>query len=161
MATETQYNFFKAVYDEENKRYTRLGNRATLYFSIISFFLGTIIFKFNDLKPFLALFHVPMALYLVIGLLFGLSLIFTVFGIIVRRYEGICDLTDIIRNMGVLAPTDADFLDDRIIDLAVATKRNKAQNGRVALLLRCSAYPILGAVCVQFLVFIVALAGRM
>ena len=52
MAYKDQCDFFKAVYDDEIARLTRLTGRATLYFTIISFFLGAIVFKFNDLRSY-------------------------------------------------------------------------------------------------------------
>ncbi len=158
MATEIQYNVFRSLYVEEAERYTNLASRAQIYFSIISLYLGAIAFKFEDVEKFIKEFKVPAPLFLSLGGVLVLSLLATIASVAIRNYEGASDPLEIINEFGDVAPSDADFLDDRLVDLAVATNRNSIQNNRTAMLLQMSvALLFLGAVlhlcvfCVAFL----------
>jgi hypothetical protein len=157
MATEIQYRVFKEIYDDESERYSDLGTRSNLYLTLITFYLGVILLKFDDVSKFINLFRVSMVLFLSIGALLVLALLFTALALGIREYEGICDPEEVIQNFGKDRPSDEDFLDDRIVDLAVATNRNSKQNDRVAALLQWAARLIALAVLLQVLVFSIAL----
>src|SRR4029077_4316438 len=77
VTTELQYNVFKAVYDEETSRYASLANRAQLYFSIISLYLGAIAFKFEDVQKFMAAFGIPSWMFIASGCVLLLALLST------------------------------------------------------------------------------------
>ena len=160
MATEIQYEVFKAVYDEEAERYSTLEARARLYFSIISLYLGAIAFKAKDMEEFASSFHIPIWWFLLSGAVLVLSLLATIAAIQIRTYEGICDLKAVIRNFGDTPPTDDDFLDDRIVDLAVATNKNSKQNDRTARFLSAAAILLLVSVALHLVIFIAAVASR-
>jgi len=53
----------------------------------------------------------------------------------IRNYEGVCDPVEVIDGFGDTPPSDSDFLDDRIAELAVATNLNFQQNNLTANLL--------------------------
>lgn len=161
MATEIQYKVFKELYDEEEERYNALGTRSNLYLTIITFYLGIIVFKSDDLFKFVNTFQIPVGLFLGIGISLAVSLLLTALALGIHNYEGVCDPEEIIANFGNSPPSDDDFLDDRIIDLAVATNRNSRQNNRVATTLQWAAYSILVAVILQLVVFAFAVShGR-
>src|SRR5687767_8307242 len=128
MATQHQYEFFKLLYQEEADRYADLESRAKLYFTVISFYLGAIVLKFDDLQAFLTLTGVPVAVILAIAALMVVALVFCVMGIQIRNYEGIADASDVIDSFSAVSPTDHDFFDARIADFAVATARNSEEN---------------------------------
>jgi hypothetical protein len=153
VATEIQYNSFKSLYDEEAARYTSLTTKAQLYFSIIAAYLGAIAFKFEDVENFSKAWGVPDSLFLVTGALLVLALLAVVVGISVREYEGVYDPEVVISNFGAQPPTDEEFLDDRIVDLAVATKRNSVQNERTANWLKAAIILIFVAICFHFVIF--------
>jgi hypothetical protein len=132
MATESQYEFFRLLYQEEDTRYEQLGTRAQVYMGIVTFFLGIIGFKVTDIKQVAVQFSIPEFLLSLCGTTFLVALLLCVVAIRIRAYEGIADPEEIIDNFGDFAPTDADFFDDRIIDLAVATNLNFDQNERTA-----------------------------
>lgn len=134
MATEIQYQIYKAVYDEEAARYSALENRSKLYLTIITFYLGAITFKINDVLEFVSKFNVRKWLYLASGFILVVALLLTVLATRIRKYEGICDLEEVYQsNEG---ETDEDFLENRLTDLAVATNRNSDENNKVATLLQ-------------------------
>ena len=157
MASEIQYEVFKDIYDEESERYSQLGTRSNLYLTIITFYLGVILLKIDDILKFVVVFQVPVLLILLLGVLFVVALTFTVLALGIREYEGICDPKKVIASFGPAPPSDEDFLDKRIVDLAVATNRNSAQNNRVATLLQWSARVIFVAVLLQLVIFCFAI----
>lgn len=132
MATERQYDVFKSLYDEEADRYTKLAGRAQLYLSIITLYVAAFAFKFEDIKKFIDPYGVSKYLAISVAIVLLLALLATLMAIQIRSYEGIADPEEIIKGYKDKEPTDSDFLDERIADLAVATNRNSEINNRVA-----------------------------
>jgi hypothetical protein len=156
MATQAQYDVFVYVYEEENKRYESLQDRAKLYLSIASIYLGAIAFKADDVLKVVAQFHIPMWLWLATGGILVVAVVLITSAVRIRTYEGICDLEELIANFGPEPPADEDFFDDRLVDLAVATNRNSASNDRAARLLGWAAAAMILAFSLQLTFFIFA-----
>jgi hypothetical protein len=159
MATESQYEFFRLLYQEETDRYNELEQRARLYFTVISFYLGAIAFKFADLAPFLKAAHVPIGATMFVAACMIVSLTFCVLGVQIRTYEGIAESKDVVNSMGETPPSDADFFDARVADFVVATQRNSTQNDRVATYLSISAVSLALAMIGQVVILVFVLAG--
>jgi hypothetical protein len=157
MATEIQYQVFRAEYDEESQRASGLESRAKLYLTVITAYLGVIGFKIDDLLKFLDKFHVPVTLYLVMAVVLVVALLCTVWAMGIRTYEGVFDPKKEIESFSQQRPTDSDFLDKRLADLAVATNRNSRQNGKVANALQGAGVLIFLAILLQMAVFVVAI----
>ncbi len=145
MATQVQFQVFKGVYDEENHRYTLLAARAQLYFTLISLYLGAFAFKLKDVGEFASTFKIPLWAFTIAGALVAAALLGTVLAIRIRKYEVPCDLKRIIDEFGDSAPTDETFLDDRLVDYAVATERNVETNNKVAGCLAVSSWLLFAA----------------
>jgi hypothetical protein len=96
-------------------------------------------------------------LFLLSGTLLVAALLLTALAITVRDYEGICDPENVVTDFGESPPSDQEFLDDRIVDLAVATNRNHRQNNRVAALLKWAARVICCAVALQTVLLFIAI----
>jgi len=135
LATHEQYEFFKLLYEEEGERYGQLEARAKLYLGVITIFLATLLFKAGEVKASVTEIRIPWALVLIEAALLAASLMFTVFGSLIRTYEGLADPEEIIKKFSALPPKDEDFLDDRIVDFAVATNRDSKVNDRTAMFL--------------------------
>jgi hypothetical protein len=157
MATEIQYRVFKEVYDEESERYSNLGTRSNLYLTLITFYLGVIFLKVEDILKFANTFRVSIILFLTIGVLLVGALLLTTLALGIRDYEGVCDPEKVIQGFRASPPSDEDFLDARIVDLAVATNRNSRQNNKVARLLQWAARIIFCTVLLQAAVFLTAI----
>jgi hypothetical protein len=157
MATEIQYKVFRASYDEENTRYSHLENRAKLYLTIITFYLGAVAFKITDIASFASQFRIPITLYLVMALLLLVALLLTILATRIRTYEGVNDLENIVKSLGAVGPTDEEFLDSCLIDLAVATNRNARINNKVASVLQWASYLLFLAVVCQLTIFLWAM----
>jgi hypothetical protein len=59
MATQAQYGVFLYLYEDENKRYEHLQDRAKLYLSTASIYLGAIAFKVDDVLRLVTSFASP------------------------------------------------------------------------------------------------------
>jgi hypothetical protein len=157
MSTETQYKVFKELYEEEGKRYSELDGKAKLYITIITFYLGAIAFKFKDVMELTSSVTYTRWLYLAIGSVLIAALLCTVIAMRIRTFEGICNPEEVIQRFGPTPPSDDDFRDDRITDLAVATNRNSSQNDAIARTLSLASLFILFAGIIQFILFTLAL----
>jgi hypothetical protein len=157
VATELQYGIFKSLYDEEAERYSELEGRAKIYFSVLSLYLGFLAFKIDDVRKFSDNFHVPIWLFLAGGFILVVSLLVTVLAIRIMTYEGLFDPEEVLEDSESWPAKDADFLDDRIVDLAIATNRNSNQNNRTANVLSVSALLLFVGVVFHLVVFAVAL----
>jgi hypothetical protein len=132
VATKTQFEIFKSVYDEENTRLSELVTRAKVYLSVETFILGALFFKFDSvLKITSGVTILPTLFILSVAFFLG-ALLLTIASLRILRYEGICYPEEVIRQFKEKPPQDSDFLDDRIVDLAVATQRNSRQNDKRA-----------------------------
>lgn len=156
MATQVQFEIFRAAYDAENERYERLESRAKLYLTIITFYLGAVAFKFADVLIFMKTYGIPPTLYIAGGVLLLLSLLLTILATRIRAYERAYDLRDIIESFKESAPTDSEFLDARLADYTIASERNRAANNRVADLLSGSSWLLFSAILLQLTVFFIA-----
>lgn len=157
VATELQFQVFKAVYQEENDRYVQLDSRAKFYLSLVTFFLGAIAFKFPDLLSFARLYGIPPLLYIATAVFLVLSLLLTILATRIRPYEAACDLPEIIDSFGSSASKDSDFLDERLADYAVAADRNRKENNKVANWLSWAAWLLFAAIFLQLVVFAISL----
>lgn len=157
MATENQYKFYRALYDEENDRYGLLEARAKLYLTILTFYLGSLAFKITDVKIFFSEFAIPLAIAMAAGLAFVIALLCCISAILIRKYEAITDPEELIASLGLNPPRDDEFFDDRIVDMAVATNRNSRQNDRAANALQAAGLLMAAGVVLHVVVFVIAL----
>jgi hypothetical protein len=132
MATKEQCDFFRSLYEEEERRYGQLEARAKLYLSVIAIFLATITLKLPDVQASVKILQVPFWPFLVEAALLAAALVFVVLGAFIREYEGIADPNDVVDGFGDTPPSNETFFDDRIADYVVATTRNSKVNDRSA-----------------------------
>jgi hypothetical protein len=82
------------------------------------------------------------------GVLLAGCMVFAAVGTWIRTYEGIADPREIIERFGDAPPSNDDFFDNRITDLAVATNRNSAANDKTAWALNWASICLFGATLV-------------
>lgn len=157
MATKTQYEVFQFVHDAEDKRMTELVTRAKVYLSIATFFLGGLAFKMGD--PVLLISTAAQIIYFVAAGLFILAFSFILAALFIYSYEGVTDLIEVIEEFQAKPPSDTDFLDDRIVDLAIACDRNVRQNDKRAVLLQIASFVMLLGVLAASASFVAAVAA--
>ena len=145
MATKTEFDLFKFMYEEQQTRASELVNRGKIYLSMTTAYLGFLAFKGNELlgqdsraEAFIA--------YLLSASLFVLSLLMTIWALGVYRYEIPTDPIELLENPPPTPPTDDEFREDRLADFAVATKRNLDWNEKRATRLILSSCFLLAGV---------------
>ena len=148
MASEAQYEILRSVYEEENGRYSELVNRGKIYLTICSFFLGGLAFKLNE--SFANATWCAKTAFLVSTACFVAGFLLIILSLGIYPHEGLCDPKDVIEKFGTTPPTDSDFRDDRLADIAVATERNSAINDRRARFLTAAAFAMFFGVVFGF-----------
>lgn len=150
MATQSHYGVFKDVYNDEIDRSKDLTATGRIYLTVASFFLGGAAFQAFD-----QLAEIGSAAQLLLGtalLLLGGAFVLVVVSLFVFTYEATFDPLELLESEEGLLEEE-DFLEDRIVDLAVATQRNFEINDRRARLLKAASFTLLTGVLVALVVF--------
>ncbi|MBI1901719.1 MAG: hypothetical protein HYS13_11495 [Planctomycetia bacterium] len=130
MATKIQYDVCRSAYDEELTRYGELTAKGKIFLGICTFFVGGSALKLNDVfadSPWWAYWTFALAF-----VSFAIAFLLIVLSLALYPYETMFDPDEYVENLGPEPPDDEDFLDDRIADIAVACRRNVANNDRRA-----------------------------
>jgi hypothetical protein len=151
MATQAQYDCFKDVFDREAERHELLIDRGKTFLSVITLYMGLLGVAVDKTVPRIT--ESPVAIVFYIASLFGfmsaLSLI--VFALGIYQYVYPTDPIGVINEFGSAPPTDADFFDGRIVELAAAFQTNRAATERRANFLKYATWCMLaGIVCQAF-----------
>jgi hypothetical protein len=143
MATEKQYAFFKALYDEENERSKILGEHAKNNLALTTLYSAFVLFPFKDLNIISTL---EKWVFIIGVTLMLLAILLSLQATNIAKYEAITEPRDIFEKFGDNPPDDAEFFDDRIVDYSVAYERNSAVNDRKAAHLYVARYLLLGGI---------------
>jgi hypothetical protein len=164
MATEAQYEFFKFRYMEGVERYQALIARGQIFLSIVTLYIGVLSFKLSPSgAPVATLIELssPALKWLYCSILISLliSLLLVILALGIYKYHAVADPVQIIEAYGPTQPTDSDFWDERIANLAVVTHENIPRNNkRAKLLYRATIFLFLAAV--QHVVFFLCTTWR-
>jgi hypothetical protein len=152
MATQAQYEFFRSLYEEEERTSLQLEGRAKVYLGIISAFLVTVFLKTDEVVRSATTLKISFSLLLIEAVLLSIALVFVILGLRIRHFEAVNDGVDIVNAYGETEPEDSEFFDDRIADYAFASSRNRAFNNETAVLLAWASWLIiagmLGVLCI-------------
>ena len=159
MATKEQLDFFRTLYEEEDARYEQIEGRARLYLGIITVFLASIILKSKEVKASAEALDVPWWLVVGEAVFLAGSLLLVVLGSLIRTYEGLTDPEKLIARYGDQLPANDEFLEDRIVDYAVATNRNSASNDRSAAYIQIAGVILAIAMFLMLGILVVALGS--
>ena len=159
MATKEQYEFFRRLYEEEERTYEQIEGRAKVFLSIITAFIVTVVLKSEDAVKSAAALRVPWFIYLLMGAILALALVFVVLSVRIRAYEALVDPEALIESYEGDGPTDEIFFEDRIADYAVAASRNRAENNRAASILAWAGWLLVSAMVLMVLTLLLALRG--
>jgi hypothetical protein len=133
--TKEQYEFFRALYDEEERTALQLEGRAKVYLGVISAFLAAVLLKAGDAKEIAKALQVLWGLLLSDAFPMSLALLLVLWSLRIRDFEAVNDGPKVIREFEDDWPGEARFLEDRIIDYAFASSRNRKLNSETAALL--------------------------
>lgn len=147
MATKTQYEFFRSLYDEENNRLSELVNRAKVYLPVVTFFLGVLLLK-SEWVISVAKGNLIIIFFFISMFSFFAALVTTIVSLRVMKYKGICDPEDVITQWGKSPPEDEQFFKERIADFAVAAQKNHTLNNtRGSWLHTTGIFLLIGVAC--------------
>jgi hypothetical protein len=139
--TKEQCEFYRALYDEEERTSLQLEGRAKVYLSIISAFLAAMILKAADAKGLADTLHIRWGLMLLDALPMSLALFLVLWSLRIRRFEAANDgprLIEIYANTGW--PTADQFNGDRVADYAAASHKNRLLNNQTSALLEWASW---------------------
>jgi hypothetical protein len=152
MATKNQYDCFRAIFDCEEARYDRLAQRATLYLSVNTLYLGLLAVAADKIIPQINANPIAISVYLASFAAFVVSLTFLVLAMGIYKYVYPTDPVTVVMGVNPDWPIDAVFFDDRIVELAAAFRTNHAVNERRASLLKRASFSMLVGIVLQAVV---------
>ncbi|MBP2236300.1 hypothetical protein J2Z31_002814 [Sinorhizobium kostiense] len=158
MATKEQMDFFKSVYEEEEKRTATLLEHSRSNVTLVTLYSGFALFVLEKQADGLSamgftLFAVALG---AMAASFFLSLLVTN----IATYEALTDPEEIIAKLGPTPPTNEEFFDARIIDYTAAYHRNSAVNDGKAEWLSLARYALLLGVVLHASFFVCTVWGR-
>jgi hypothetical protein len=147
MATKAQIDFFSRMYDEQAATWKNIQERAKFYFAVISFYLGVILFKIQDVSDVSKLSRPTRWFSVTSAVVLSASLFFALFAARVRSYEIPCDPEKLLS--GDQLKEEGEFLEDRIVDFAVAINRIRQVNNKAADQMRIAGWLMFAAIGIQ------------
>lgn len=148
MVSQAQYDIYRSAFQEEEDRHVELINRSKIYLTLCTFFLGGLAFKLNEsLKCADYSTKIPLLLSC---LSFVVGFLCVILSMGIYQYEGVFDPQEELEKVGNNYPTDDEFREERIVDLAVATSRNCEINEKRAKHLQNASYAMLAGVISGF-----------
>jgi hypothetical protein len=133
--TKEQYEFFHALYDEEGRNALQLEGRAKVYLGVISAFLAALLLKIGDAKDIAKALQVPWELLLADALPMSVALLLVLWSLRIRRYKAVNDGLLIIKKYKDNWPGESQFFEDRSLDFADSSSRNREINSEMAAVL--------------------------
>lgn len=152
MATAAQYACFKEIFDRENSRQESLVERGTIYLSIITLYLGLLAVAADKVIPNINQSGLAMAAYLASFVAFVASMTFVVLAMGIYKYVYPTDPKTVVEGIDQRWPSDAEFFDARIAELAAAFKTNQPVNERRANYLKFASFCMLAGIGLQAVV---------
>jgi hypothetical protein len=146
MATKDQCEFFRSLYEEEEKTAESLESRAKTFLGVITAFLASFFLKAKDLVESAEALRISFKLLVVEGFLLTAALVFVIYSLRIRIYESPNDGPKVIEAYEGDGPTDEEFFEARAADYAVAASRNRKINEQKGFLLECAGWIIIAAV---------------
>lgn len=154
MATKEQWEIFKYLFESEQERKQKLSNIGKVYVSLSMLYVGALGMKVEFWYKELPKDTLLVVLFLLVLITFLVALCLTVFALGIYKYEYLNDPEELIKKFGNHAPSNEEFFDDRIVDLAVATNRNKNQNDKRSIFLKYSMYTMVGGVLLHIVLLV-------
>jgi hypothetical protein len=145
-ALARNFDFFKALHEDERNRSARLAQLATAYFGLEGLYIGAVAFKYSDVMETAVDMKVPPQVFLATLSLVLLALILTMRAVAIRVSEGLAEPQQLAEKLEQNPDDEATFLLDRCMDYAVATQNNSAVNDKRATALTWSGWLLFAAI---------------
>lgn len=156
MASKEQYEFFRSLYQEEERTHEQLEGRARVYLSVIAAFLAAVLLKAPEVVKSAEALRVPWWMILTEAIFLTASLLLILLALRIRAYEAVNDAEAIVNGFDGDGPSDEEFFEDRIADYAVAAARNLKANNETAGLLSWGSWLLVAAMMNLIVIFLTA-----
>lgn len=154
--TKEQHDFFRSLYEEEERTSLQLEGRAKVYLGVISALLATFFLKAKDASDFAGALHIRWVFMLLEAFPMTLGLILVLWSLRIRNFEAVTDGPKLLETYEDDWPAEAQFYEDRVVDYAVASSINRELNNESAAILEWASWCM--AVGVVYLLVIVLYA---
>lgn len=158
--TKEQYEFFRALYDEEERTSLQFEGRAKVYLGVISAFLAAVLLKAADAKSVADTLHIRWGWMLFEALPMTVALFLVLWALRIREFEAVNDGPLLIETYGSEWPVPEQFFEDRVADFAFASSVNRELNNRTAALLQWASWFLAGGIVYLLGIVIYAIGRR-
>lgn len=155
--TKEQYEFFRSLYEDEQKTSEKLEGRAKVYLGIVSAFLAAIIVKADEARKIADTLHLRWAFLLADAIPVTVALFLVLWSLRVHRFEAVNDGPDLVTLYSDEWPSEEQFFGDRIVDYAFASSVNRKSNNKTAAQLTHAGLWIGGAILYLFAIVVYAI----
>jgi hypothetical protein len=161
VADKDQYELFRGLYHDEDRTSVQLEGRAKVYLSVITAFVVAMVLKADEVSKSITTLQIPWWAVLVLAVILTASLVCVVAALRIRKYEAVNDGVDIIEGYGGNLPSDVEFFEDRMVDYAVASSRNRIVNNETATVLQVAGWLLVIGMIFVLVLIIYALKGSL
>jgi hypothetical protein len=161
VATEKQFEFFRSLYEAENKRMALMQGHARDNLALATLYSAFLVFVMQNASPNLA--SMTMLDKALISLCVGAMMLSFLLSLLATRVTTVEIPTNpnaIIDGFGREPPSDSEFFDDRIADYVVAYERCYPINERKGRLLLVARYSLLVGILCHAGYFILSIIWR-
>jgi hypothetical protein len=155
--TKEQYEFYRSLYDEEERTSVQLEGRSKVYLGVVSAILAAILFKADEARKTADALHIPWELLLLEALAMTLALLVVLRALRFRDYQAVCDGALLIEKDSVDWPSNDRFYGERVTDYAEASTENRSINRETATLLAVASWLVSSGILVLLGIVIVAI----
>jgi hypothetical protein len=155
--TKEQYEFYRSLYDEEERTSVQLEGRSKVYLGVVSAILAAILFKADDARKTADALHIPWELLLLEALAMTLALLVVLWALRFRDYQAVSDGVELFDRDSDNWPSNEEFYEERVADYAEASTENKRINTQTARLLAVASWLISSGILVLLAMVTIAL----
>ena len=155
--TKEQYEFYRSLYDEEERTSVQLEGRSKVYLGVVSAILAAILFKADEARKTADALHIPWELLLLEALAMTLALLVVLWALRFRDYQAVSDGLDLVERDSNDWPTNEKFYAGRITDYAEASTENRKINRETAVLLALASWLMSSGILILLAMVMVAI----
>ncbi len=155
--TKEQCEFFRSLYESEERLSIQLEGRAKVYLGVISAVLAAVLLKAADAKSVAETLKIPWAMLLLEALLMTSALLGTLWSLRLHKYDTANDGIELFESYEENWPDEEQFIRERIADYAVASSRNRERNLNMAKTLTIASFFMMAGILLLFGIVCVAM----
>ena len=155
--TKEQCDFFRGLFEAEERLSNQLEGRAKVYLGVISAILAAILLKADEARKAADMLHIPWLLLLMESLAMTLALLIVLLALRFRDYQAVSDGLELVERDSTHWPTNEKFYEERVADYAEASTENRRINMETARLLAAASWLMSSGILVVLVMVVVAI----